>query len=162
MDHLTPRHTEFAPLALWARALTWGAVAVGVWGLTKSPPGEGALASVLIAGVLSFGILIELVFGGLKVELFNDNMRISLGRVGWIRKVVSYDTIERIDPVTYRPFREFGGWGVRGFGEKQAWTASGNRALVLHRTDGSQLYVGSPHPDRLAERVRSVAQRPLV
>jgi hypothetical protein len=119
------------------------------------------LASALIAGVLAFGILIELVFGGLKVELFNDKMRISLGRVGWIRKVVSYDTIERIEPVTYRPIREFGGWGVRGFGQKQAWTASGNRALVLHRTDGSQLYVGSPHPERLAERVRSVAQHPL-
>jgi hypothetical protein len=116
----------------------------------------------LIAAVLALGILVELVFGGLKVELFNDKMRISLGRVGWIGKVVLYDTIERIEAVTYRPLREFGGWGVRGFGEKQAWTARGNRALVLHRTDGSQLYVGSPHPERLAERVRSVSRRPFV
>lgn len=159
MDHLTPRHTEFEPLALWARLLTWGAVALGVGALVANPPGEGALASVLIAAVLSLGILVEWVFGGLKVELFSDKMRVSLGRAGWIRKVVPYETIESIEPVTYRPLREFGGWGVRGFGEKQAWTARGNRALVLHRSDGSQLYVGNRDPERLAERLRGVARR---
>ena len=161
MEHLTPRHTEFEPMALWARALTWFAVAAGIWGLTVSPPSEGPLGSALIAGVLSLGILVEFVFGGVKVELFSDKMRVSLGRLGWIRKVVPFDTIVRVEPVTYQPLREFGGWGVRGFGKKQAWTASGNRALVLHRTDGSQLYVGHPHPERLAERVRSVARRPF-
>lgn len=159
MDAKTPRHTEFEALAPWARILTWGAVASATWGLLTNPPGEGMLASVIIASVVSLGVLVELVFGGLRVDLFTDSMRVSLGRVGWIKKTIRYDEIERLDPVTYKPLREFGGWGVRGFGDKQAWTARGNRALVLHRRDGSQLYVGHSQPERLAERVRGASGR---
>lgn len=155
----TPRHVEFTPLAAWARVLTWGAVAGGLWASLTNPPGDGLVASLVPAAILAIGILVEMVFGGLRVELLPNRLQLSLGRVGWIRKGVPYDSILHLEPVTYRPLREFGGWGVRGFGEKQAWTARGNRALVLHRTDGTQLYVGSDHPERLAERVRSVAGR---
>ncbi len=161
MDAKTPRHSEFEALAPWARILTWGAVGSATWGLLTNPPSEGALPSVIIAAVVSLGVLVELVFGGLRIELFTDSMRLSLGRVGWIKKSVRYDEIDRLEPVTYRPLREFGGWGVRGFGVKQAWTARGKRALVLHRSDGSQIYVGSPHPEQLADRVRSVSGRPF-
>lgn len=159
MSAETPRHVEFTPLAAWARILTWGAVASGLWASLTNPPGEGVVASLVPAGILALGILVEMVFGGLRVELFGEHLRVSLGRVAWIRKSVDYDAIARLEPVTYSPLREFGGWGVRGFGDKQAWTARGNRALVLHRTDGTRLYVGSGHPERLAERIRSASGR---
>ena len=158
MDLETPRHVVFQPLATWARVLTWLAIASGFWGALQMPQ-DGITPSLIAAGVLSLGILIEMVFGGVKVELFSDRLRVSLGRVGWIRKTVTYDTIENVEAVTYRPLREFGWWGVRGFGKKQAWTAQGNRALVLHRVDGTQLYLGSAEPERLAERLRSTAGR---
>ena len=157
MDLETPRHTDFQPLAAWARLLTWGAVASGVWAAIRNPPGDGFSSSVIAAAILSLGILVELVFGGVKIELFSDRLRVSLGRIGWIKKTVPYETVERIEPVTDRPLREFGGWGVRGFGTKQAWTAQGNRALVLHRVGGSLLYLGCEDPERLAERLRSAA-----
>lgn len=153
----TPRYTVFQPLGAWARLLTWGAVAFGVWAAIRNPPGAGMSSSIIAAAVLSLGILIEAVFGGVKIELFTDRLRVSLGRIGWIRKTVPYGGIERIEPVTYRPLREFGGWGVRGFGTRQAWTAQGNRALVLYRSDGSQLYLGCADPERLAERLHSAA-----
>lgn len=161
MDARKARYVEFTPLAAWARILTWGAVASGLWGVLTRPPDElsPVVSSLLAAGVLALGVVVEFVFGGLRVELFDERLRVSLGRVGWIRKEVPYDTIARIEPVTYRPLREFGGWGVRGFGPRQAWTARGDRALVLHRTDGTEIYVGADHPERLAERLRSVARR---
>lgn len=159
MQGETPRHEEFTPLALWARALTWGAVALGLRAVLTNPPGSGPVPSMVAAAVLSLGILVEAVFGGLRVRLYTDRIALSLGRIGWIRKTIRYDTIERIEPVTYRPLRDFGGWGVRGFGPRQAWTARGNRALVLHRTDGSQIYVGSESPEQLAERLRSASNR---
>ncbi|MEK9499711.1 hypothetical protein [Gaopeijia maritima] len=155
----TPRHEEFTPLALWARALTWGAVAIGLRAVFVNPPGEGVFPSFVAAGILSLGILVEAVFGGLRVRLYTDRIEVSLGRVGWIRKTIRYETIERLDPVTYRPLKEFGGWGVRGFGDKQAWTARGDRALVLHLVGGARIYVGSEHPEQLAERMRSAGNR---
>lgn len=159
MQTETPRHVEFTPLAPWARILTWGAVAAGLYAVLTNPPDAGPVASVVAASILALGVLVEAVFGGLQVQVFDDHLRVSLGRVGWIRKTIAYDTIERLEPVTYRPIREFGGWGVRGFGEKQAWTAQGNRALVLHRSDGSRIYVGAEHPERLAERIKGTARR---
>lgn len=155
----TPRYEEFTPLALWARALTWGAVALGLRAVLTNPPGEGVFPSFVAAGILSLGILVEMVFGGLRVRLFTDRIAVSLGRVGWIRKTIRYEAIARIEPVTYRPLKEFGGWGVRGFGDKQAWTARGNRALVLHLTSGARIYVGAEHPEQLAERLRSASNR---
>lgn len=159
MNGRTPRYVEFTPLAFWARALTWGGVAAGLWAVVTNPPDDGPVASVVAAAILALGILVEAVFGGLKVELFADRLRVSLGRVGWIKKEIAYDSIERLEPVTYHPLKEFGGWGVRGFGEKQAWTARGNRALVLHRDDGSRLFVGAERPERLAERLRAASNR---
>ncbi len=159
MQTQTPRYAEFTPLAPWARILTWGAVAAGLYAVLTRPPDAGPVASVVAAAILAMGVLVEAVFGGLKVEVFADHLRVSLGRVGWIRKSIAYDSIEGLEPVTYRPLREFGGWGVRGFGEKQAWTAQGNRALVLHRSDGSQIYVGADEPERLAERIRASSKR---
>ena len=159
MDGRTPRYKEFVPLVTWARILTWGAVAWALYSVSRDPNLSTTASSLALAGVFSLGLAVEFVLGGLTIELFDTDLRVSLGRVGWIKKTVPYSTIVRIEAVTYRPIREFGGWGVRGFGSKQAWTARGNRALVLHREDGSQLYVGSDHPERLAERLRGLAKR---
>lgn len=156
----TPRHEEFTPLAPWARLLTWGVIGFGLWTVLAYPPGDGAAPSLAAAGILALGVLIEAVLGGLRVRLFADRIEVALGRVGWIRKSVAYERVAWIEAVTYRPLRDFGGWGVRGFGPKQAWTARGNRAVVMHLTDGAQLYVGAEHPERLAERMRAVARQP--
>ncbi len=161
MDGRTPRYKEFVPLVAWARVLTWAAVTWTLYSVSRDPDLSPTASSLALAGVFSLGLAVEFVLGGLTIELFETDLRVSLGRVGWIKKTVPYSTIARIESVTYRPIREFGGWGVRGFGARQAWTARGNRALVLHRTDGTQLYVGSDHPERLAQRLQSVAQRPF-
>lgn len=156
----TPRHEEFTALAPWARIITWAAIGLGLWTALAQAPGQGVTRSVAAASILAVGVLIEAVVGGLRVRLFTNRVEVSLGRVGWIRKRIPYDRIVWIEPVTYRPLRDFGGWGVRGFGPRQAWTARGNRALVLHLDDGTQLYVGAEHPERLAERMRAAGNRP--
>ena len=120
--------------------------------------GERPLREVgyLIAIGLAIPAFLYLLFGSLRTRVTSEAVEISWGLSGIIRKVVSFSQIESMEPVTYRPIREFGGWGIRfGRGKKQAWTASGNQALVLHLKGGVHLYVGSGHPARLEERIRS-------
>ena len=74
MDLETPKHAVFQPLAAWARLLTWGAVASGVWAAIRNPP-DGFSSSIIAAAVLSLGILGELVFGGVKIDQEDDPVR---------------------------------------------------------------------------------------
>ena len=49
---------------------------------------------------------------------------------------------------------------MRGAGKKKAWTARGDRAVVIGLEEGRRLYVGSDHPKRLEEAIRgAVADR---
>ena len=83
-------------------------------------------------------------------------MVVGLGTAGLVSKRVNYDDILRTKSVRYSPIVDFGGWGVRRRGDKRAWTARGNEAVVLDLADGIHLYVGSEHPHRLEERIAAV------
>jgi hypothetical protein len=111
-----------------------------------------------VAAVLAMGVVVHLVgFGGLTVEVRHDEIFLKLGSGHVFRERVPYERIERLEALRYRPLVEFGGWGVRGTKQRKAWTARGDRAVVLHLVDGRELYVGSDHPQRLAERIRVTA-----
>lgn len=160
MDTTTAIYTEYTPMAAWARILAWGATAgVGV-AILLAPPSDTSfpVQTAIFVGLVGLGFVIDRLLGGLTVELHRDSLRLFLGRRGPIRKRVPLDHIGSMEPVTYRPMREFGGWGVRGFGQRQAWTARGTRALVLHLDDGTELYVGSDDPRRLEERLRTAVK----
>jgi hypothetical protein len=157
MDATTPIHAEYTPMALWARVLAWGATAgVGLAVLLAPPSGASFAVQVTVfVALLALGFAIDIFLGGLTVELHRDEVRLFLGRRGPIRKRVGLERIRSLRSVTYRPLKEFGGWGVRGFGGRQAWTARGKRAVVLHLDDDTELYVGSDEPERLEARIRT-------
>jgi hypothetical protein len=160
MDTSTPIYAEYTPMAVWARILAWGATAgVGV-AVLVAPPSEISFpvqVAVFLA-LLALGFAIDRFLGGLTVELYRTEVRLFLGRRGPIRKRVPLARIRELESVTYRPLKEFGGWGVRGFGSRQAWTARGTGAVVLHLDDGTALYVGSDAPARLEARIRTALE----
>lgn len=108
-------------------------------------------------GLLALGFALHRFVGGLTVRLERSALWVGLGDGSLIKKKVRYEDIESLESVRYRPLREFGGWGIRGFGKKQAWTARGDQAVVLHLVSDRDLYVGSDRPQRLEERIRSTA-----
>jgi hypothetical protein len=111
---------------------------------------------LIMAGViLGSGLLIQILFGGLTVVVERTGLRIGLGN-GWVfRTYIPFSQIESMETVTYHPIKEFGGWGLRGSKQKRAWTARGNRAVVLTLDDGRRVYVGSDEPARLEARIRN-------
>lgn len=92
---------------------------------------------------------------GLTVVVRTDSIEVGLGK-GWpIRTTIDLTEIETLESVTYRPLREFGGWGLRGSRNRRAWTARGDRAVVMTLTDGRRIYLGSDNPERLEGRIRN-------
>ena len=51
--------------------------------------------------------------------------------------------------VAYRPVRDYGGWGIRGSRRRRALNTRGDRGVLLTKTDGSTLLIGSQKPREL-------------
>ena len=71
-------------------------------------------------------------------------------RFGFLYKTrVPFTEIARAEAITYRPIRDYGGWGIRGFGRRRALNTRGNEGVLLTRVDGSTLLIGSQKPREL-------------
>jgi hypothetical protein len=71
-------------------------------------------------------------------------------RFGWFyRTSIPLSDVATAAAVEYRPIREYGGWGIRGFSRRRALNARGNRGVLLMKKDGSTLLIGSQKPREL-------------
>jgi hypothetical protein len=147
-------YQERSPWPVWAKVVFWSSMMIGVGAVVAA--GDGVERAVGLAVLLTLPFLIQWLVAGLRVRLYADEIEVAIGSAGVIKKRIPYDEIERLESVRYRPIREFGGWGMRIRLGKRAWTSRGNQAVVLHMTDGLQVYVGSDNPHRLEERIRAV------
>jgi hypothetical protein len=65
------------------------------------------------------------------------------------RTSIPLSDLAQADAVAYRPIREYGGWGIRGFGKRRALNMRGDRGVLLIRKDGSTILIGSQKPREL-------------
>ena len=94
----------------------------GVLGQPMPDESLSPLGVVLLAsGVLIFFVAMTSLFMCLDVEVRSDHLFVAFGPVRLVRKRIRYRDIESVKGVTYRPIREFGGWGIRPGRGKTAW-----------------------------------------
>lgn len=152
-----PVYKEWTPWPAWIQIVFWGTMMAAMAGVTFAghETHQDRVVGVLVLALVA--MVTQVAVAGLSLKLYHDDLVVGLGFVGWISKRVAYGDIERLESVRYHPIREFGGWGVRfGADGKRAWTARGERAVVLHLRNGVHLYVGSDDPHRLEARIRAV------
>jgi len=68
-------------------------------------------------------------------------------------KVIRWEQISSAHVRTYKPFGEYGGWGIR-FGLRgtgMAYNVSGNRGLQLELTNGKKILLGTQRPEEIAQ-----------
>jgi hypothetical protein len=109
----------------------------------------------ILLGVIGLGIPLLFVMMRMVVEVHHD--RIIIRYIPIWRRTVAMTDVLAAEAVTYRPIREFTGWGIRwrpGWG--WAYSVDGNRGLRVDLRDGSHLMIGSRAPEPLAEAVRMV------
>ncbi|MFQ5777495.1 MAG: DUF6141 family protein [Terriglobia bacterium] len=85
-------------------------------------------------------------------------VRFTTGLFPLYRKTIPVEQIKSAEARTYRPLREFGGWGVRrGWGKRGwAYSVSGNRGVQLTLANGKGILLGSHDPERLALAIQRV------
>lgn len=68
----------------------------------------------------------------------------------FVRRVIPLAEITHFEARTYRPIREYVGWGVRWGAAGMAYNVSGNRGVDLRLADGKSLMIGSQRPEEFA------------
>jgi hypothetical protein len=66
---------------------------------------------------------------------------------------LAWSDVSSARPVTYRPLRDYGGWGIRGFGGRMAYNARGDRGVLIELRGGATLLIGSQRPEELAQAI---------
>ncbi len=104
------------------------------------------IVAVMLAVVVLLGALLSL---RLTTTVRPDGVSVRYGFL--YRTRVPLSEITLAEAVQYAPVREYGGWVIRGSRRRRALNARGNQGVLLTRTDGTTLLVGSQRPRELLE-----------
>ncbi len=69
------------------------------------------------------------------------------------RRDIPLSDIAHWEARTYRPIRDYGGWGVRVGRRGWAYNVSGNRGVELELTNGKKLLIGSQRSEELCAAI---------
>lgn len=111
-------------------------------------------------GLGFFAVLgVWLMLAGFRTRVNRRDVVVSMG---WLRIPVLRIPLEKIvgvSIITFRPFREFGGWGVRRSRDGiRGFFMSGTPGVLVETLDGRRYLIGSDTSDRLAEVIATRAK----
>lgn len=110
---------------------------------------------ILITG-LAIGLPFVLIaVFRVETEVEADSLNVRLAPLPFRR--IPLRNIRRAFVRTYRPLREYGGWGLRYGWNGMAYNARGNRGVQLELEGGKRVLVGSQQPEELLQALEEVA-----
>jgi hypothetical protein len=102
-----------------------------------------------------FGIGLPLLFYNMTliVEVRNDHLLIRY--VPFVNRQIPFTEVRGLEARTYQPIKEYGGWGIRGWGNRRAYNVRGNQGVELELENGQMIMIGSQKPQELALAITS-------
>jgi hypothetical protein len=125
------------------------------------------LAVVCVVSVVTSGPLGLVVAGSvavfmgslrLETEVRPDGLYLKFSPLHRSFRQVPWAEMESFEAVTYRPIRDYGGWGIRWGPGRLAYNVSGSEGVRIDRPDDRELLVGSQRPYDLARAMRDTAR----
>jgi hypothetical protein len=108
--------------------------------------------------LLGFALILLFYKGGLTTEVRPEGLFVRFAPFHRRFKHYRVDDLAEYEAVTYRPIRDFGGWGIRVASRGWVYNVSGNRGVQLRFKSGKRLMIGSRRPEALVEAIRSIAR----
>jgi hypothetical protein len=124
----------------------------------KAPDPISLLACVL--GVLLFvSVLVLMRVCNLCVEVRETGLFIRYFPFHLSFHRIQIEDVKSFQAVTYRPLREYGGWGIKYRRKSKAYSVSGDRGVKLEFQSGRSLLIGSQRAEELAEALAAIISR---
>lgn len=100
------------------------------------------------------GLGLPLFFAFLRLDVKLDRDTLDLRFVPLRHRRIPLGELASVEATTYRPLRDYGGWGIRLGARGWAYTVSGREGVTLRFKDGRELLVGSQRASALVEALR--------
>lgn len=112
--------------------------------------GDGAATTGTIVGAVSLLSLL-LFFVAVRLDTRVDAKGVHVQVAPLMRtRTIPFHEIARCWARSYRPIREYGGWGIRGLGRNRAYNIKGSDGVQLVLTDGRRILIGSQRAAQLS------------
>jgi hypothetical protein len=121
-----------------------GAVAVIV--LARGGESAGPALWSLAPGFLIIFVLFQLMTMSTRV----DDDGVAIETLFFLKRRIGFSEIASAEATTYRPLRDFGGWGYRLGPGGKAFNMRGDRGVRLVLKNGDRVLIGSQQADELA------------
>jgi hypothetical protein len=117
------------------------------WGNNPAPDWMMVLLWLVI------GIGLPLFFLYLRLIVTVSDEAIDIRFRPLTRRTIPMADVTHVEARTYAALREYGGWGIRGWGGKRAYNVSGDRGVELTLADGRKVMIGCQRADDLAQAI---------
>ncbi|HEY83004.1 MAG TPA: hypothetical protein G4O01_06955 [Dehalococcoidia bacterium] len=152
---------------LWIWALVLASSLISIWGVVWQiilgrPFGDNPAPDVvliIIAVVIGLGLPIFFYVANLTTEVRDDGVYFRFFPLHLSFRRIGLEDISGFAAQTYRPIRDYGGWGIRYGRGGKAYNVSGNRGVQLELANGGRILLGSQHPEEMAEAVGAALGR---
>lgn len=151
MSNQSTRDTaSFREVQRFRQPWLWALLAfVCVVSIVASGPIGVVVAGAIVAFMWSLRLETEIRADGLYVKF--TPFHLSYRQVPWT-------DVDAVEAATYRPIREYGGWGIRFRRGGVAYNVSGSKGVRIGRSDDRELLIGSQRPYDLARAIRDAMQ----
>lgn len=113
----------------------------------------GARLALLIPLLVMVGVGVLIYAAKMETQVRDGRVFVRLSPFHRAFKEFRAEAITSAAPITFRPLRDWGGWGIRWSSRGKAYIVSGNRGVLLQFHDGKPLCIGSQRPDELAAAI---------
>jgi len=142
---------RFGPWWVWV-LLGVGVVAAWTY-LVVAVAGDEPLAGPMVL-VATIGIALPVFFAVARLDVAVYDDRVEIDFFPLRRRTIALRDVAGARARRYRPVREYGGWGIKGWSTKKiAYNVRGDHGVELTLHDGRTVLIGSQHAGELAAAV---------
>lgn len=113
-------------------------------------------AGLIISSVFMLLLVLLFLSFNLKTEITSNKIHFKFFPFHLKEKEYLISDIQEMEVVKYSPIREYGGWGIRGFGSNKAFNVKGNMGLKILFKDGTKRLIGTQKPKELEKVIKEL------
>ena len=143
----------------WRVYVLLSLVLLTCWSIVPFIPVSNTTRTVLVlaSGIVPTFLLLCLL--RMTTEVTPTGIVVWFGWIPTYRRAVPIDGVTLVEVITYRPLRDYGGWGIRyGRDGEHVMSARGDQGVRIHMTDGSRLVIGTQRPTELAQAIQGAVR----
>ena len=105
--------------------------------------------------IFGIGLPALFFFSQLVTEVREDGIYIRFFPFHWTFRRIAFTEVKQCKVRTYRPIREYGGWGIRYGCKGKAYNVSGDRGVQIELLNGKRLLIGSQRAEELWQAIQA-------